>query len=141
MIGVLHTWTRDLNYHPHVHYLVPAGGLSLDDKQWLSSRDGFLVPAKALSILFRAKFRDALRQTDLFQQVPPEVWHQDWVVDCQPVVDGATALKYAVRQSPTVPSTAESILCVAGHAATPLSDVWSDYVAEVHPQTEKPLSA
>jgi hypothetical protein len=45
-------------------------------------------------VLFRAKFRDALRQTELFEQVPAEVWMQDWVVHCQPVGDGARALKY-----------------------------------------------
>jgi len=94
MIGVLHTWARDLNYHPHVHYLVPGGGLSPDHRDWLSSRAEFLMPVKALSPLFRAKFRDPLRKTDLFAQVPPEVWQQDWVVHCQPVGDGGTALKY-----------------------------------------------
>ena len=45
-------------------------------------------------MLFRAKFRDALRQTELFAEVPPEVWTQDWVVHCQPVGNGARALKY-----------------------------------------------
>ena len=94
MIGVLHTWTRDLNYHPHVHCLVPGGGLAPDGRAWRQAHEDFLLPVRALSILFRAKFRDALRQTDLFQRVPPEVWHQDWVVHCQPVGDGATALKY-----------------------------------------------
>ncbi len=94
MIGVLQTWTRDLAYHPHIHYLVPGGGLSPDGERWLPSRANFLLPVKALSVLFRATFRDALRQTDLFEQVPAEVWLQDWVVHCQPVGDGATALKY-----------------------------------------------
>jgi predicted RNA-binding Zn-ribbon protein involved in translation (DUF1610 family) len=94
MMGVLHTWGRNLSYHPHVHYLVPAGGLSADGKQWLAARRNFLVPVKALSILFRAKFRDALRRTGLFDQVPPEVWQQDWVVHCKPVGKGVGALKY-----------------------------------------------
>lgn len=94
LIGVLQTWTRDLAYHPHVHYLVPGGGLSPDGERWLPSRANFLLPVKALSILFRAKFRDALRRTDLFGQVSSDVWTQDWVVHCQPVGDGAAALKY-----------------------------------------------
>jgi hypothetical protein len=94
MIGVLQTWTRDLAYHPHVHYLVPGGGLSPHGERWLPSRANFLLPVKALSVLFRAKFRDALRRTDLFEQVPAEVWRQPWVVHCQPVGDGTTALKY-----------------------------------------------
>jgi hypothetical protein len=94
MVGVLHTWARDLTYHPHVHYLVPAGGLSPDGQSWLPSSEKFLVPVKALSFIFRAKFRDSLRQTDLFDLVPTEVWRQDWVVHCKPVGNGAAALKY-----------------------------------------------
>ena len=94
MVGVLHTWGRNLSYHPHVHYLVPAGGLSADEQKWVASRHNFLVPVKALSCLFRAKFRDALSKTDLFAQVPPDVWCNDWVVHCKPVGDGKHALKY-----------------------------------------------
>ena len=94
MIGLLHTWGRQLNYHPHVHYLVPAGGLSADGEQWLSTRHNFLVPVKALSILFRAKFRDALKEAGLFNQVPAQVWQQDWVTHCKSVGKGAGALKY-----------------------------------------------
>jgi hypothetical protein len=95
MIGVLHTWTRDLSYHPHVHYLVPGGGLAEDGESWLQSRKSFFLPVKPLSILFRAKFRDALRGTDLFERVPAEAWTQDWVaVGCQPVGSGVAALKY-----------------------------------------------
>ena len=69
MVGVLHTWTRQLLYHPHVHYIVTGGGLTADGR-WRSSRKDFLVPVKALSPIFRAKFRDALKQTELFAQVP-----------------------------------------------------------------------
>lgn len=94
MIGVLQTWARDLSYHPHIHYLVPAGGLSPDGQHWLPANERFLVPVKALSAIFRAKFRDALRQTELFDLVPPTVWQQEWVVHCQPVGNGAAALKY-----------------------------------------------
>jgi hypothetical protein len=61
LVGVLHTWARDLSYHPHVHYLVPAGGLADDGHTWLPARKNFLLPVKALSKLFRAKMRDALR--------------------------------------------------------------------------------
>ena len=94
MVGVLHTWTRALHYHPHVHYLVPAGGLAADSGQWLPARNTFLVPVKALSILYRAKLRDALRRTPVFDLVPPAVWEQDWVVHCEPVGTGAQALQY-----------------------------------------------
>lgn len=94
MIGVLQTWTRDLNYHPHVHYLVPGGGLAEEGESWHQSRKSFFLPVKPLSILYRAKFRDALRGTDLFEDVPAEVWVQDWVVHCQPVGSGVAAFKY-----------------------------------------------
>jgi hypothetical protein len=94
MIGVLHTWGRDLSYHPHVHYLVPAGGLSFDGERWVSARHNFLVPVKALSNLYRAKFRDELCQAGLIHEVSPAVWHKDWVTHSKPVGKGEGALKY-----------------------------------------------
>lgn len=93
-LGVLQTWTGDLTYHPHVHYLVPGGGLSADGQTWRRARNAFLVHVKPLSRLFRAKFRAALQQAGLLQQVPPQVWRQEWVVHCQPVGTGQAALKY-----------------------------------------------
>jgi hypothetical protein len=118
MIGFLQTWTRDLTYHPHIHYLVPGGGLSPDHQQWLSSRNGFLVPVKALSILFRAKFRDALRKSNLFESVPSEVWSQDWVVHCQPVGNGAAALKYLAPYVFRVAISNRRILCLENGQVT-----------------------
>jgi hypothetical protein len=94
MIGVLHTWGRNLAYHPHVHFLVPAGGLSPDGESWLSAGHNFLLPIKALSRIFRAKFREALRQTGIGDDLSEEVWHRDWVVHCQPVGNGQAALRY-----------------------------------------------
>jgi hypothetical protein len=97
MIGVLPTWTRDLRYHPHLHYLVPAGGLAPDGQAWLPADSDFLVHVKPLSILFRAKFRDGLKKTDLFARVSPEAWTKDWVVHSQPVGYGHQALTYLSR--------------------------------------------
>ncbi|WP_097655252.1 IS91 family transposase [Candidatus Chloroploca asiatica] len=94
MVGVLQTWTRDLRYHPHIHYLVPGGGLSADGRTWITARADFLVHVKPLAILFRAKLQAALRQTELWRSIPAEVWRQAWVVDCRPVGSGWTALKY-----------------------------------------------
>jgi hypothetical protein len=94
LVGVLHTWGRTLTYHPHVHYLLPAGGLADDDQTWRPARDDFLVPVKALSGIFRARFRDALRTTELFELVPASVWEHDWVVHCKAVGNGETAFKY-----------------------------------------------
>jgi len=96
MIGILQTWTRELFYHPHIHYIVPGGGLSEDGKQWLPARDNFLVPVKALSVIFRAKFRDALQKADpkLFEQIPKDSWNKDWVAHCEPVGNGEKAVEY-----------------------------------------------
>lgn len=93
LIGVLQTWARDLSYHPHVHYLVPGGGVT-PAEGWQRAKNGFLVHVKPLSKLFRGKFQAALHQTALYEQAPTEVWDQAWVVHCQPVGSGAAALKY-----------------------------------------------
>jgi hypothetical protein len=93
LVGVLHTWTRNLIYHPHVHYLAPGGGLSANGT-WLSTRQHFFLPVRALSKLFRAAFQNALQKTNLYNQVSQKVWFKDWVVHCKPVGDGQAALKY-----------------------------------------------
>ena len=93
MVGVLHTWGRTLTYHPHVHYLVPAGGVGKDGN-WLPARNAFLLPVKALAKIFRAKFRQALRKSACYDVVPSKVWRRPWVVHCKSVGDGASALKY-----------------------------------------------
>ncbi len=64
--AVLHTWTQDLLFHPHLHIVVTGGGLHPCQHRWVSSKNNFLLPVKALSKIFRAKFLDALQQA--FQQ-------------------------------------------------------------------------
>jgi hypothetical protein len=59
---VLHTWTRDLRFHPHVHAIVTGGGLSLDGLRWRSSGRAFLFPVKLMSRVFRGKMMDALKR-------------------------------------------------------------------------------
>lgn len=93
LIGVLHTWGRNLSYHPHVHFLVPGGGLT-PEGVWRKTSHNFFLPVKALSLLFRAKMRDALKKTALFEQIQAGVWRNPWVVHSQPVGKGETALKY-----------------------------------------------
>jgi hypothetical protein len=92
--GVLHTWGRTLDYHPHVHYVVPGGGLSADGSCWLPSRADFLVPVQALSIIFRAKFRDLLEREGLLNLADPAVWRCNWVVHSQAAGDGRASLHY-----------------------------------------------
>ena len=72
MIGVFQTWTRDLRYHPHSHYLVPAVGLAPNGR-WVQPTTHFLVHVKPLAVLFRTKFRAALQQIHLAAQISPEV--------------------------------------------------------------------
>jgi hypothetical protein len=97
LLAVLHTWGRDLVYHPHVHMLVPAGGLSRDGCQWCPARAQFLVPVEALSVIYRAKMRAAFRAAGLDAQVDPAVWDGDWVVHCEAVGDGQNCLRYLGR--------------------------------------------
>lgn len=99
MLGVLHTWTRTLEYHPHVHYLVPGGGLSRDQRQWFASRPQFLLPVKALSDRCRTLFRQALQEQvpEALAQLPPQVWKQRWVVHSAAVGSGQDALRYLSR--------------------------------------------
>ena len=59
---VLHTWTRDLRFHPHVHVLATAGGLSMGGKRFVHSRKGFLFPVKVMGLLLRGKVLDTLRR-------------------------------------------------------------------------------
>src|SRR6266705_5912004 len=73
LVGVLHTWTRQLLYHPHVHYIVTGGGLTTAGR-WRSARPDFLVHEKPLAIIFRAKLCDALKKAGLFASVDRRVW-------------------------------------------------------------------
>src|ERR1700757_4370732 len=59
-LGVLHTWGQNLEHHPHVHYIIPAGGLAPDGSRWIDSSPRFFLPVKALSRRFRRKFRPGL---------------------------------------------------------------------------------
>jgi hypothetical protein len=96
--AVLHTWTRQLEYHPHVHFLVTGGGLA-PDGSWRESDPGFLVPVHALSQVFRARFRDELkpRFPDLFAGLPAKTWTTPWVVHAEHVGSGEQALRYLSR--------------------------------------------
>ena len=97
LLAVLHTWGRTLEYHPHIHMLVPAGGLSKDGRQWRPSPSQFLVPVEALSVIYRAKMKDAFETAGLNAQVDSTVWQSDWVVHCQAVGNGDHCLRYLAR--------------------------------------------
>ncbi len=85
LMCVLHTWTRTLIYHPHVHCLVPAGVLT-GDGTWIAARKKFLLPVRALSSLFRGKFLHGARQL-LPREQRPTYSDQQWVVYCKPTLN------------------------------------------------------
>lgn len=63
-LAILHTWTQTLLHHPHVHCIVPAGGLAPDGSRWVRSRDNFFLPVRVLASLFRGKFLASLRRAE-----------------------------------------------------------------------------
>ena len=101
-VAVLHTWSQTLMDHPHIHCIVPGGGLSPDGKKWIASKPDFFIHVKVLSQVFRAKFHDYLKQAyeagklrfdgDIkllkekrkFKELLNSHFHQDWHVYCKP---------------------------------------------------------
>ena len=94
-LAVLHTWTRTLHWHPHVHMLVPGGGLGPDGETWNPApkrRSPYLVPQAALAEIFRARFMALARKALPRGQVPSVPRKKRWVVFAKPVVQGADAV-------------------------------------------------
>lgn len=100
-LGVLHTWSRTLEWHPHVHMLVPAGALGSDGRSWLPNKHRntpFLVPVRALSAYFRGRFLSLARAALPEQRIPSAPWSKRWVVFAKPAVQGpARVLQYLGR--------------------------------------------
>ena len=113
--GVLHTWTRQLIYHPHIHYLVPGGGLTPDGLRWKRARDPqFFLPTKVLALRFKNRLRQWLEENhqEWLRAIPAKAWRVDWIVDVQPVGRGQTALRYlAAYVQKTALSPARLIAC------------------------------
>ena len=92
--GVLHTWGRQLQYHPHIHYVVPGGALSTSDGTWHSSQLDFFAPVKVMSKIFKAKLRDEFTRIGLIDKIAPQVWQQNFVVNCQAVGNCQQSIRY-----------------------------------------------
>jgi hypothetical protein len=119
ILAVLHTWTRALVYHPHVHCLVPGGGLAPDGQTWAAARAEFLVPVRALSAHFRARFLARLRAQLPDVVLPPRVWQTPWVVYCKPAVQGSGAvLRYLARYVHRVAITNARLVSVTSEQVT-----------------------
>ena len=99
---VLHTWARDLSWHPHLHVIVSAGGLSLDEQSWVKTKGKFLLPVRVMSRLFRGKFLDGLKKLyeagelefrggleelsnpKAFEKLLSKLYRMEWVVWAKP---------------------------------------------------------
>ena len=98
-LGVLHTWSRQLVFHPHIHYIVPGGFLSENQLRWIRLKDPtFLLPETVLSRRTRSLFRAALKtRPELFAQTPAAAWRKEWIVNTQAVGSGEKALGYLAQ--------------------------------------------
>jgi hypothetical protein len=93
--GVLHTWGRDIkDYHPHVHFVVPGGGVSPDGSRWLQVKPDRLFHPLPAKKLYKKLFVEEIRAVGLYDQMPYGVLKLDWVVNVKPVAAGEAVLKY-----------------------------------------------
>jgi hypothetical protein len=152
ILSILHTWGQTLVRHPHVHCVVPAGGLSPDHQRWIRPKyAGFFLPVKVLSRVFRGKFVAALRraysrdQLDLAggtqDRQDPARWHAfidalfqtDWVVYAKPAFGGASAvLRYLGRYTHRVAISNHRLRAFDGERVT---FQWKDYAHENQSRT------
>ena len=142
-VAVLHTWGQNLQHHPHVHCLVPGGGLSLDGTHWVSCRPGFFLPVRVLSRLFRRLFLEKLRaafdagrlaffgtlarlaDAGVFARSLAELRRVEWVVYAKrPFVGPAAMLAYLGRYTHRVAiANSRLVALVDGR----VSFRWRDY--------------
>jgi len=114
---ILHTWGQNLMNHPHIHCIVPSGGLSLNNNGWINSKKDFLMPVKVVSRKFRGKFlsylkeeyknntdlvftgeTEELKRKDVFQCYMDKLYKTEWVVYCKPPFGSAEhVLEYLGR--------------------------------------------
>jgi len=116
VLAVLHTWGQNLLYHPHVHCVVPAGGLAVDRSAWVACREGFFLPVRVLSRVYRGKFIAFLKHAQeqgqlhfhgrlrpladraVLEQLIDQAVQKEWVVYAKPPFGGpAQVLKYLAR--------------------------------------------
>jgi len=142
-LSILHTWGQNLMDHPHLHCLVPGGGLSLNGQRWISSRGGFFIPVKVLSRLFRGKFLFYLKQayradklkfvgricsmgdTRKFQMMMDELYRQEWITYCKPPFRSALyVIEYLGRYTHRVAISSHRLIKVENGKVT---FRWRDY--------------
>ncbi len=142
-LAVLHTWGQNLLHHPHVHCVVPAGGISPDGARWIPCRPGFFLPVRVLSRVFRGKFIHGLKQAfarneltfpgalaelaapRAFEQLLDQVVRHDWVVYAKRPFGGPEqVLKYLARYTHRVAISNERLI---GLRNAQVTFRWKDY--------------
>lgn len=124
--AVLHTWGQNLSFHPHIHCIVPAGGLNKFGK-WLPSRKKFFLPVKVLSRKFRGKFLALLKHQfpNINQHLLNECYHKEWVVYSKPPFkDASCVVEYLGRYTHRVAISNNRILKLENGQ---VSFNWRDY--------------
>lgn len=124
--AVLHTWGQNLCFHPHIHCVVPAGGLTALGK-WQSARKKFFLPVRVLSRKFRGKFLALLKlkMPDVDQSLLNLCYQKEWVVYCKPPFrDAACVMEYLGRYTHRVAISNNRILKLENSA---VSFKWRDY--------------
>jgi hypothetical protein len=140
--GVLHTWGRALNRHPHLHVLVGAGGQGLEDGRWKQARDGYLFPVRALSAVFRAIVMRRLEELDGSRQIdwPKEAasleerrdWRlslarEGWNIFSRPTLGNTRAVvRYLARYTSRIAISNRRITAV-DEITQRVSFEWKDY--------------
>lgn len=124
-VSVLHTWGQTLTYHPHIHMLVPAGGISDDHTEWVCSGRQFFLPVKVLSKIYRGIYwsmlnelidNDQLRLPDELnkQQIKQLVYQKEWNVYCKKSIDSPNAVvQYLGRYTHRVAISNQRILSLS----------------------------
>ena len=92
--GILHTWGRLMQYHPHIHYIVPGGAFDANDHSWHAAHKEFYLPIRVMSKLVKHRIYTKMKKEDLLHLVPPDAWKQDWNVNSQPVGNGERSIRY-----------------------------------------------
>ena len=128
-MAVLHSWTQTLLFHPHLHCIVPGGGLNSTNDQWVSTKPGFLLPVQVLSLVFRGKLLDKLQQaasqgkiglagTDLDTLLQQAARHS-WVVYCRPPFAGPQqVLRYLSRYTNQIAIGNQRLVALDGRQVT-----------------------
>ena len=121
MLGVFHNWGRQMQHHPHLHFIIPGGGLTADRKAWRSTRRAeWLLPKDAVEAALRQGMEAALRAAapDLHAQVPDACWREGWWVHWQPAGSGQNVVKYLARYVQRTAISDERIVAATDEAVT-----------------------